>query len=106
MAYQVIWSPDALEDLNGIGEFIARDSAINARMVVTTIYESSSRYGNHPRAATIVRELGDERYRHRLVYGWRVIYRIDDEAQTVVILSVLHTRRQFDSVQGRFLDLE
>jgi toxin ParE1/3/4 len=69
MAYQVSWSPDALADLNGIGEFIARDSDLNARIVVTTIYESSSRYGNHPRAATIVRELGNERYRHRLVYG-------------------------------------
>jgi plasmid stabilization system protein ParE len=104
MAYQVSWSPDALVDLNGIGEFIARDSDLNARIVVTTIYESSSRYGNHPRAATIVRELGNERYRHRLVYGWRVIYRIDDDAQIVMILSVLHTRRQFASIQGRFLE--
>lgn len=104
MAYQVIWSPDALEDLNGIGEFIARDSVLNARMVVTTIYETSSRYGNHPRAATMVRELGNERYRQRLVFGWRIIYRIEDEARVVVILSVLHTRRQFDSVRGRFLE--
>lgn len=104
MAHQIIWSPDALNDLIEIGEFIARDSVLNAQVVVSRIYDLSSRYGLHPRAATIVRELGDEKYRQKLVYGWRVIYRIDDKSSSVVILSVLHTRRQFDSIQGRFLE--
>jgi toxin ParE1/3/4 len=104
MAYHIIWSPDAIRDLVEIGEYIANDSKINARIVISRIYELSSRYGNHPRAATMVRELGDEKYRQKLVYGWRVIYRIDDDSSSVVILSVLHTRRQFDSTQGRFLE--
>jgi len=104
MAYKVIWSPTAVDDLIAIGEYIERDSVFNARMVVSKFYDLSSRYGNHPRAGGIVSEIGSDLYRHRHVYGWRVIYRIDDIKAAVIIVAILHSRRQFVNIQGRFLE--
>jgi toxin ParE1/3/4 len=34
MDLKVVWSPEAIEDVNSIGEYIARDSEFYARVVV------------------------------------------------------------------------
>ena len=104
MAYQVVWSDASIDDLIAIGEYIERDSPFNSKMVVSKFYELISRYGKFPRAATIVPELKSDIYRHRLVYGWRVIFRIDDANELIVIVAILHSKRQFINIQGRFLE--
>ena len=104
MAYKVIWSPGSIDDLVAIGEYIERDSIFNAKMVISRFYELASKYGRFPRASTIVPELGDELYRHKIVYGWRVIYKIDDSATSLTIIAILHSKRQFINIQGKFLE--
>ena len=104
MAYEVVWSPSALGDLVDIAEYIELDSPFNASKVVSKFYDLVGKYGNRPRAATIVPELKNELYRHKFVYGWRVIYRIDDQQQMVFIIAILHGKRQFINIQGRFLE--
>jgi toxin ParE1/3/4 len=42
MDLEVKWSPEATEDLESIGEYIARDSEYYARAVVTEILSVSS----------------------------------------------------------------
>lgn len=39
MDFTVIWSPEAIEDLESIAEYISRDSEFYARAVVTKIVE-------------------------------------------------------------------
>ena len=104
MAYKVIWSTVAIEDLIAIGEYIERDSPFNAKMVVTKFYELVARYGRFPRGAVMVPELNGDLFRHKHVYGWRVIYKIDDDDECVNILAILHSKRQFINIQGRFLE--
>ena len=72
-------------------------------MVVNKFYDLVGKYGNHARAATIVPELSSDLYRPKLVYGWRVIYRIDDVGKSINIIGILHSKRQFNNIQGRFL---
>lgn len=45
MDYKIIWSPDALEDIEAIGEFIARDSEFYAESTIQKIIDSLS-YSN------------------------------------------------------------
>jgi plasmid stabilization system protein ParE len=104
MAYQVIWSPVALADLKAIGAYIEHDSPFSAKLVISKFFELSNKYGVFPRASTIVPELKNELIRHKLVYGWRVIYRISDSDKAVYILAILHSKRQFQGIQGRFLE--
>lgn len=104
MAYKVIWSSEAIQDLDDIAEYIHRDSPLNAGIVVGKFLELVSQYGSFPKAATIVSEIGKPNYRHKQVYGWRVIYRIDEGDRSVVILAIIHGKRQFSNLHGRFWD--
>ncbi|QII13221.1 type II toxin-antitoxin system RelE/ParE family toxin [Candidatus Kuenenia stuttgartiensis] len=38
MDYKIIWSPDALEDIEAIGEFVARDSDLYAESTIQKIF--------------------------------------------------------------------
>ena len=104
MAYKVIWSTGSIEDLMAIGEYIERNSPFNAKLVISWFYELAAKYGRFPRASTIVPELDNELYRHKIVYGWRVIYKIDDSNSLIIIITILHSKRQFANIQGKFLE--
>ena len=104
MAYEVVWSNEAVFDLESIAEFIKKDSPINAKIVVTKFFNLVSKYGLHPRLSTIVPEIGDELIRHKLVYGWRVIFKIDDKKMQVVILTIIHGKRQFNNLYGKLAE--
>ena len=76
MAGAVTWSPEALEDLDAIAEYIARDSAFYASAVVAKIFSSTRVLADFPQAGRIVPEIGDATLRERFVYSYRVIYRV------------------------------
>ncbi len=40
MDYRLIWSPEALDDIEAIGKYIARDSQYYAESVVQKIFET------------------------------------------------------------------
>ena len=40
MDYTVVWSGDALDDIDALAEYIARDSVLYAQQVATQIIES------------------------------------------------------------------
>lgn len=56
MAYQVVWSTTALEDVEAIASYIARDSVSYAGAVVRTIINSTRNLENFPFAGRIVPE--------------------------------------------------
>ena len=103
MAYKVIWSPEAVADLDEIAAYIAKDSFINAVKVVDKFYDLIGNYGRFPNATTIVPEVSNVVYRQKYVYGWRVIYKVDDNAKSLSIIAIIHGRRLFDAIQGRFI---
>ena len=91
MAYQVVWSPKALEDVEGIAAYIARDSASYAAAVVRNIIKSARKLRRFPLAGRIVPELDDERIREVSAYSYRIVYRF--EGQVVTVAAVIHGRR-------------
>jgi toxin ParE1/3/4 len=86
MAYQVRWSPRAVEDLESIAQYIAVDSTAYAAAVVTTILTTTRNLSRFPFAGRIVPELGDENIRERFAYSYRIIYRIENEIITVATI--------------------
>jgi addiction module RelE/StbE family toxin len=95
MAYRIVWSPRALDDIDSIAAYIARDSAAYASAVVSKIIKSSRTLRRFPFAGRIVPEFEDANLRERFVYSYRVIYRI--EGQTVTIAAVIHGRRMLEN---------
>ncbi|GEM_PF-2290322 len=62
MAYQVVCSPTALEDIEAIASYISRDSVSYAGTVVRRVINSTRNLENFPFAGRIVPEIWLEDY--------------------------------------------
>jgi toxin ParE1/3/4 len=91
MAYRVVWSPRATEDLEAIAEYIAADSTAYAAAVVKRILRIARNLSQFPYSGRIVPEIGDENIREWFAYSYRVIYEV--EGEVVTIGAVVHGRR-------------
>lgn len=95
---RIVWSRQALEDLEAIGEFIARDSARYAATMVERLTSATERLQRFPQSGRVVPEVGDPELREVLVGSYRVIYRVRGEG--IGIVTVLHGARQLQLPPG------
>ncbi|OGA06495.1 MAG: plasmid stabilization protein [Betaproteobacteria bacterium RIFCSPHIGHO2_12_FULL_69_13] len=91
MALGLGWSPEAVEDVEAIAEYIERDSPWYAKAVASKIVETAESIPEFPELGRIVPEVGNPSIRERFVYSYRVIYRI--EAERILIAAVIHGSR-------------
>lgn len=63
MDYKVKWSPEAIEDLESIAKYIARDSEFYARSVVSKILSVSRKISEQPMIGRAVPEIGERKER-------------------------------------------
>ena len=83
---QVRWAPQALDDLDAICLFIARDAPQVAGVFADRAFRATDRLVDHPRLGRILPELGIENIREIILGAYRIIYRIqEDEVQVVTI---------------------
>jgi plasmid stabilization system protein ParE len=99
---QVIWSPEAVDDLHSIVEFISKDSEYYSSAVTTKILTTTKQIGNFPLSGRIVPELNNEKIRERLVYSYRVTYIIREES--VLITAIIHGKRLIENIEDRIKD--
>ena len=100
MDFTVVWSQEATEDLASIAEYIAKDSEFYARAVVTKILDMSCNIMDFPLIGRIVPEIGDESIRERLVYSYRLVYRIKETE--ILIVAIIHGKRLLENIAERF----
>jgi toxin ParE1/3/4 len=90
---EVIWSPNAVDDLDAIGEYIARDSVDAACVFVSRLIDAVEHLQQFPRSGRVIPEVGDENCRE-VVYGaYRLMYRL--EGEDVWITGVVHAARKW-----------
>ena len=101
MAREVAWLRGAVADLEGIAEYISRDSLSYATVVTTKLYNAVMDLADFPLMGRQVPEWDDSRYRERIVYSYRLIYRVVGE-ERVEILGFIHGARLLpDAVRDR-----
>ena len=88
MGYQVVWSPQAIDDIDAIAAYIARDSISYAAAVVQRIIEITRDLSKSPEKGKVVQEFGDETIREQFAYTYRIIYQIQENI--VTIAAVIH----------------
>ncbi|MBI5864410.1 MAG: type II toxin-antitoxin system RelE/ParE family toxin [Planctomycetes bacterium] len=93
MDYHVTWLPGAIDDLGAIAEYIGADSQAHAASVVMRILDSVIELPRFPRSHRRVPEWPDENVRQRIVFNYRVIFRVCDEIATIEVLAVIHGAR-------------
>lgn len=95
MDYRVIWSPEAVEDVEDIAAYIEKDSPHYARAVVGRFLSVARSLDENPLRGRVVPELSEPMYRECFVYSYRLIYRVDDDE--VLVVAVIHGRRILES---------
>lgn len=96
MAYILTWSQAALDDIEGIAEYISKDSLYHAQQVVERLLELAEALPEHPELGRLVPELNNSRVRERFVYSYRLIYELHDT--TIDVLAVIHGKRLLEAV--------
>ncbi|MEA3412266.1 MAG: type II toxin-antitoxin system RelE/ParE family toxin, partial [Pseudomonadota bacterium] len=91
MEYRVTWSPEAVEDLESIAEYIERDSLFYARSVISKILDIAGNLADFPRLGRVVPEIADDVIRERIIYSYRLVYKVENKK--ILIVAVVHGRR-------------
>ena len=90
---KVIWSPSALDDVDRIAEYIARDSPARAALFVTRLLQSADGLETFPSCGRPIPEIGDSSCREIIRGAYRVMYRIVGDE--VWITGVVHGARDW-----------
>jgi addiction module RelE/StbE family toxin len=89
---RIIWTDFAVENLNDIGDYIARDSQMYARLVVKELFDSVTILKQHLLAGRMVPEYERHDLREIIRGNYRIVYRLIDES-TIDIITVHHSAR-------------
>ena len=79
-------APQAIEDVEAMRAYLARDSARYAGLVVERIVAAVARLERHPPSGRVVPEVGDESLREVMHRNYRIVYRLRSDVAEIVIV--------------------
>ena len=88
---EIRWTLQALDDVEAIANYIARDSTHYAQMFVVKTFEAVWQIEKSPESGRIVPEINQKNIREILLGNYRIIYRLKDDF--IEILTVYHSSR-------------
>jgi toxin ParE1/3/4 len=94
---KVIWTDSAIQDLNDIGEYIAKDSERYAEITVEKLFNSVDILEVHPLLGKMIPEFENKNIRELIQGNYRIIYLIMDEFR-IDILTVHNCARLIDNI--------
>ncbi len=92
--HRVTWSEAAYRELEEAAEYIAERSPESAARLVESLLQAGDSLADLSDRGRVVRELADPSVRELQVPPYRLVYAV--KATSVVILGILHQRRDFD----------
>jgi plasmid stabilization system protein ParE len=91
MAYRVVWSLKAVEDVEAIAAYIARDSPSYAAAVVQRIIDITQKLPTEGKNGILIPEFEESTIIEQYAYSYRLIYRLQEDTFTVV--AVIHGKK-------------
>ena len=91
MVRKVVWSEEAVDDLEALAEYIARDSEYYAAAFVQEILDDSSSLDELSERGRIVPEIADPNIREIFVREYRILYSVEESR--VAVLGIIHGKR-------------
>ena len=89
----IVWSPQALRDLESIRTYISADSVIYAELVVRRVFSVVERLADFPESGRVVPERNNPQIREVIVSPYRIVYRF--RKRVVEVVTVFRSSRQF-----------
>ncbi|EGW39310.1 type II toxin-antitoxin system RelE/ParE family toxin [Desulfosporosinus sp. OT] len=94
---RIEWSEPAVLDLEGIKEFIERDSEYYAIEFTGRIIEMVEKLSDFPNLGRKVPEVEDEKIREIVFHNYRLIYKLSDES--ILVLAIIHAARDLNNMK-------
>jgi len=94
---KIEWTEPALLDLDGIRDYIARDSEYYASQFIGRIIEAVENLERFPEMGRLATDAGAKNIRELLFQNYRIIYRV--EVERVLVLTVIHCGRDLSQKQ-------
>lgn len=88
---RVIWTRQAVEDVEAIKAYVARDSEQYAKLLAERLVAAVDRLEAFPVSGRVVREVGDDSLREVIYGSYRIVYRV--RTDSVEIVTVYHAAR-------------
>ena len=97
---QVRWSEPALEDMEGIRDYIAKDSSCYAQQFIERIFEAVKNLEPFPELGRKVPEAKERNDVRELIFqGYRIIYL--HQPHSVYIIAVVHGSRDLTGMENK-----
>ena len=93
MAYKLLWSPAARDDLHDIVVFIARDNPNRAMSFGYELISETDRLQVFPELGRDVPEYRNEYIREIIFRPYRLVYRVDHDRKLCEIARIWHSAR-------------
>jgi len=81
---RILWSPQALLDVESVRDYISHDSPRYAELVVRRLIAAVGRLEEFPRSGRIVPERNREDLREIIVRPYRIVYRLRPDLVEIV----------------------
>ncbi len=93
MAFRIIWSSTALNDIKNVVRYISIDSPARAESFALKIISEIERLALSPHIGRAVPEYRCASIREIVVRPYRVVYRLDDKLESLEIARIWHAAR-------------
>ena len=101
MGCQVIISPRAIQDLEEIVRYISFDDRKTAEQFGYTLIDAALSLATFPERGRFVPEFNDGKTRELLYSPYRIVYRVDLEANAVLVSRFWHGARLLTAAAAR-----
>ncbi|SRR5690606_562828 len=93
--YKIIWTDEAKKDLKDIFDFIKIQSVQSAKNVISDIKNISKtiRFSNQNK-----QEYYNDRYQRIIIRNYKILYRISDSKNELIIAAVFHTSQNPEKI--------
>ncbi len=91
----VRWSAQARKDLESISDYLRDVAPSYAERFEEKVFEATRRLEAFPRSGRVIPEAEEEELREVIYREYRIMYHVDGADEDVLILTVLHSSRQF-----------
>lgn len=90
---EIKWTPQAIEDINSIAEYIAKDSFRYAKIQTERFFDTAEILLTKPSIGRIVPEIKKTNIRELILGNYRIIYKIIS-TKRIDILTIHHSARR------------
>jgi len=94
---KIVIIPQAISDMDDIGEYVSRDSPRQAANVLSKILRTIERLEHFPEIGAFIPEMRTKRFREIHVFNYRIIYRFLKKTNEIRVITVVHAARQLST---------